>query len=65
MIQPTTLRKIMRELGQLRSDPLEDIRVQMDEDDILQFTGIIAGPGMTFVPAALNWADEQFLIVIV
>ena len=46
MPPPATIRKIMKELGQLRSDPPEDIRVQVDEEDILQFVGIIAGPGM-------------------
>ncbi|KIM23592.1 hypothetical protein M408DRAFT_72493 [Serendipita vermifera MAFF 305830] len=44
MLQPTTMRKIIKELSQLRSDPPEGIRVQVDEEDVLQFVGIIAGP---------------------
>jgi len=45
MLQPATVRKIIKELGQLRADPPEGIRVQVDEEDVLQFVGIIAGPG--------------------
>jgi hypothetical protein len=45
MLQPATVRKIIKELAQLKSDPPEDIRVQLDEEDVLQFVGIIAGPG--------------------
>jgi len=45
MLQPATVRKIIKELTQLKSDPPEDIRVQLDEEDVLQFVAIIAGPG--------------------
>jgi ubiquitin-conjugating enzyme E2 S len=45
MLQPAIVRKIIKELGQLRTDPPEGIRVQVDEEDVLQFVGIIAGPG--------------------
>jgi ubiquitin-protein ligase len=59
MLQPSTVRKIIKELGQLRSDPPEDIRVQVDEEDILQFVGIIAGPGQSAQPqtdpTAVRW----------
>lgn len=51
MLSPATVRKIIRELGQLRNEPLEDIRVRVDEDDVLQFVGIIAGPGASPSPS--------------
>ncbi|KAG8848244.1 hypothetical protein FRB91_010998, partial [Serendipita sp. 411] len=44
MLAPSTIRKIIKELNQLKNEPLEDIRVQIDEEDVLQFVGIIAGP---------------------
>lgn len=45
MLSPASVRKIIRELGQLTNEPLEGIRVRVDEEDALQFVGIIAGPG--------------------
>ena len=35
----------MRELHGLQETPLDNIRVSINEDDVLQFQGIIAGPG--------------------
>jgi hypothetical protein len=34
----------------LQENPLDDIRVSINEDDILQFQGIIAGPGTRVFP---------------
>jgi len=58
MLQPTTVRKIIKELTQLRNDPPEDIRVQVDEEDVLQFVGIIAGPEGT--PYHGGWFRVRF-----
>jgi hypothetical protein len=35
----------MRELADLRKNPSEGIRVQTSEEDMLNITGIIEGPG--------------------
>lgn len=35
----------MRELKDLEKSPLEGIRVQTSEEDMLDITGIIEGPG--------------------
>jgi len=35
----------MREIIQLRSEPPEGIRIICDEENMLDVTGIIAGPG--------------------
>lgn len=45
MMQSSVLRRIMRELHGLQENPLDDIRVSINEDDVLRFQGIIAGPG--------------------
>lgn len=45
MMQSSVLRRIMRDLCGLQENPLDDIRVSINEDDVLQFQGIIAGPG--------------------
>ena len=50
MMQSTVLRRIMRELHVLQETPLDDIRVSINEDDVLQFQGIIAGPGARVFP---------------
>jgi len=48
MMQSSVLRRIMRDLRGLQENPLDDIRVSINEDDVLQFQGIIAGPGARF-----------------
>lgn len=53
-LAPSTIRKIIKELTKLSSNPPEDIRVKVDEEDVLAFEGIIAGPGMF-------WAEITFL----
>lgn len=39
------MRRLMRELVQLKNEPPEGIRVSHPEDDMLDVTGIIEGPG--------------------
>lgn len=53
MMQSTVLRRIMRELHGLQETPLDNIRVSINEDDVLQFHGIIAGPGARVFPGRL------------
>ncbi|KAJ6620437.1 ubiquitin-conjugating enzyme/RWD-like protein [Mycena sp. CBHHK59/15] len=43
-LPPTVMRRIMRELNQLKNSPPEGIRVQTNEDNMLDLTGIIEGP---------------------
>ena len=39
------MRRVMRELSELEKNPPEGIRVQTSEEDMLDVTGIIEGPG--------------------
>ena len=39
------MRRLMRELKELRTSPPEGIRVQLSEESMLDLVGIIAGPG--------------------
>lgn len=39
------MRRLMREIGELQSSPPEGIRLQANEDNMLDVVGIIAGPG--------------------
>lgn len=41
----TALRRVMREITDLKKSPPEGIRIQMSEEDLLDITGIIQGPG--------------------
>ncbi|THH17035.1 hypothetical protein EW146_g3707 [Bondarzewia mesenterica] len=43
-VTPAVLRRIMRELTELRTNPPEGIRVVTNEDNMLDVTGIIQGP---------------------
>ena len=43
----------MRDLRGLQENPLDDIRVSINEDDVLQFQGIIAGPGTRLFPGSV------------
>lgn len=47
------MRRLMRELTQLKSEPPEGIRVSSPDEDMLDVTGIIAGPGAFFLPSSL------------
>ena len=39
------MRRLMRELKELRTNPPEGIRVQLSEESVLDLVGIIEGPG--------------------
>jgi ubiquitin-conjugating enzyme E2 S len=39
------MRRLMRELKELRTNPPEGIRVQLSEESVLDVVGIIEGPG--------------------
>ncbi|KAF8622613.1 hypothetical protein AX15_006870 [Amanita polypyramis BW_CC] len=43
-VSPAVMRRVMRELTELQKDPLEGIRVQTNEQDMMDVTGIIQGP---------------------
>ncbi|KAJ7439694.1 ubiquitin-conjugating enzyme/RWD-like protein [Mycena galericulata] len=43
-LSPPVMRRLMREITQLKNSPPEGIRVQTSEDNVLDLTGIIAGP---------------------
>ncbi|KAA1467046.1 hypothetical protein DENSPDRAFT_67182 [Dentipellis sp. KUC8613] len=43
-VPPSVMRRIMRELAELRSSPPEGVRVAVNEDNMLDVTGIIEGP---------------------
>ena len=45
-VGPAVLRRLMRELKELQTSPPEGIRVAASEDNMLDVTGIIQGPGM-------------------
>ena len=42
------MRRVMRELSELEKNPPEGIRVQTSDEDMLDVTGIIEGPGALF-----------------
>ena len=42
------MRRLMRELKELRTSPPEGIRVQLSEESVLDVVGIIEGPGESF-----------------
>ncbi|KAL7411711.1 ubiquitin-conjugating enzyme/RWD-like protein [Mrakia frigida] len=46
-IPASSIRRIAKELNQLRADPPEGIRVVVDEEDISQFTAWVQGPDGT------------------
>jgi ubiquitin-protein ligase len=39
------MRRLMRELKDLRMNPPEGIRIQLSEESVLDLVGIIEGPG--------------------
>ncbi|KAI0798187.1 ubiquitin-conjugating enzyme/RWD-like protein [Abortiporus biennis] len=43
-VSPAVLRRLMRELSELQNSPPEGIRVVVNEDNMLDVTGIIEGP---------------------
>lgn len=48
-VPPAVMRRIMRELTDLKKSPPEGIRVVTSDEDILDVTGLIQGPGMSLV----------------
>jgi ubiquitin-conjugating enzyme E2 S len=42
------MRRLMRELKEIRTSPPEGIRIQLSEESVLDLVGIIEGPGMSF-----------------
>ncbi|KAF7304293.1 Ubiquitin-conjugating enzyme e2 [Mycena chlorophos] len=59
-LAPATMRRLMREITQLKSSPPEGIRVQTSEDNMLDLTGIIEGPEGT--PYAGGYFKVKFNI---
>ncbi|KAL4265526.1 ubiquitin-conjugating enzyme family protein [Pleurotus pulmonarius] len=55
-VQPMVMRRLMRELTELKKSPPEGIRVQTSEDNMLDVTGIIEGPEGT------PYADGYFKV---
>lgn len=47
------MRRLMRELTELKKSPPEGIRVQTSEDNMLDVTGIIEGPGEDARPLSM------------
>lgn len=39
------MRRVMRELAEMKKNPPEGIRIQTNEEDMMDVTGIIQGPG--------------------
>ncbi|KAG6828188.1 hypothetical protein H0H92_008847 [Tricholoma furcatifolium] len=46
-LTPAALRRVMREITELKKSPPEGIRIQTSEEDMLDVTGIIQGPDGT------------------
>ncbi|KLO18730.1 hypothetical protein SCHPADRAFT_899519 [Schizopora paradoxa] len=46
-LRPAVLRRLMKEIAQLKNEPLEGIRVSSPDEDMLDVTGIIEGPAGT------------------
>lgn len=49
-VNPTAFRRLVREIRQLQTEPPEGIRISTDDEDILDVTGIIQGPGTFALP---------------
>ena len=39
------MRRLMREISELQNSPPESIRIQTSDEDMLDVTGLIEGPG--------------------
>ena len=48
------VRRLMRELKELRTSPPEGIRIQLNEESVLDVVGIIEGPGKSCRRGALH-----------
>ena len=60
-VNPTAFRRLVREIKQLQTEPPEGIRITTDEENILDVTGIIQGPGMTATTRLLSEQDFCFV----
>lgn len=63
MVNPAAFRKIVKEISQLRNEPPEGIRIRTNEENMLDVTGIIAGPEGTpyaggYFHVRFNFTDE-------
>jgi ubiquitin-conjugating enzyme E2 S len=50
------MRRLLRELKELRTSPPEGIRVQLSEESVLDVVGIIEGPG-----ASCEYPEQSYL----
>ena len=50
-MSPAVLRRLMREISELQRTPPEGIRILASEDNMLDVTGVIEGPGA--------WLDDR------
>jgi ubiquitin-conjugating enzyme E2 S len=48
-MKPGTMRRLMKEITELKTAPPEGIRIQTSEDNMLDMIGIIEGPGTLLV----------------
>lgn len=44
-VPPAAMRRLMREIVELKNSPPEGVRIITSEDNMLDVTGIIEGPG--------------------
>lgn len=63
MVNPAAFRKIVKEINQLRTEPPEGIRIRTNEENMLDVTGVIAGPEGTpyaggYFQVRFNFTDE-------
>ncbi|KAG6853623.1 hypothetical protein C0991_002847 [Blastosporella zonata] len=56
-LPPAALRRVMRELSELKNSPPEGIRIQTSEEDMLDVTGIIQGPDWWLTNLDLSFAE--------
>lgn len=56
------MRRLMRELKELRTSPPEGIRVQLSEESVLDVVGIVEGPGDSHEKrrSSWNWHSRVF-----
>jgi ubiquitin-conjugating enzyme E2 S len=52
-VSPTAMRRLMREINELKNNPPEGIRIVTSEDNMLDLTGLIEGPGTSRLPFLL------------
>jgi hypothetical protein len=49
------MRRLMREITELKNSPPEGIRISTSEDNMLDVTGIIEGPGECAIVLRRRW----------